>query len=77
MARTAIEEICMDVIQLCQRSVGTRGLLPPHPMERIIRDLSLYLRQPGFDASLQSVGKHAFSQPPEQSINWRERDHDE
>ena len=76
MARTAIEEICMDVIQLCQRSIGTRGLLPPYPMERIIRDLSLYLRQPGFDGSLQSVGKYAFLQPPEQSINWDESNHD-
>lgn len=77
MARTAIEEICMDVIQLCQRSVGTRGLLPPHPMERIIRDLSLYLRQPGFDSSLQSVGKYAFLQPPERSINWHKSNYDE
>jgi alkylation response protein AidB-like acyl-CoA dehydrogenase len=77
MARTAIEEICMDVIQLCQRSVGTRGLLPPYPMERIIRDLSLYLRQPGFDASLQSVGKYSFLQPPERFINWDKRHHDE
>lgn len=72
MARTAIEEICMDVIQLCERSVGTRGLLPPYPMERIIRDLSLYLRQPGFDASLQSVGKYAFSHPQQRSITWHE-----
>jgi alkylation response protein AidB-like acyl-CoA dehydrogenase len=70
MARTAIEQICMDVIQLCERSVGTRGLLPPYPMERIIRDLSLYLRQPGFDASLQSVGKYAFSHPQQRSITW-------
>lgn len=42
MVRTAIEQICMDVIQLCERPVGTRGLLPPNPMERIIRDLTLY-----------------------------------
>jgi alkylation response protein AidB-like acyl-CoA dehydrogenase len=61
MARTAIEEICMDIIQLCQRSVGTSGLLPPYPMERIIRDLSLYLRQPSFDATLQSVGRYELS----------------
>jgi alkylation response protein AidB-like acyl-CoA dehydrogenase len=72
MARTAIEQICMDVIQLCERSVGTRGLLPPYPMERIIRDLSLYLRQPGFDASLQSVGKHTLAHPQERSITWHE-----
>jgi alkylation response protein AidB-like acyl-CoA dehydrogenase len=72
MARTAIEQICMDVIQLCERSVGTRGLLPPYPMERIIRDLSLYLRQPGFDASLQSVGTYTFSHPQQRSITWNE-----
>ena len=72
MARTAIEQICMDVIQLCERTVGTRGLLPPYPMERIIRDLSLYLRQPGFDASLQGVGKYAFSHPQQRSITWHE-----
>lgn len=62
MVRTAIEQICMDVMQLCERSVGTRGLLPPHPMERIIRDLTLYLRQPVFDAALANVGHYALSQ---------------
>ncbi len=61
MVRTAIEQICMDVIQLCERSVGTRGLLPPDPMERIIRDLTLYLRQPVFDAALTNVGQYALS----------------
>jgi alkylation response protein AidB-like acyl-CoA dehydrogenase len=61
MARTAIEQVCMDVIQLCERSVGTRGLLPSYPMERIIRDLSLYLRQPAFDACLASAGRYALS----------------
>jgi alkylation response protein AidB-like acyl-CoA dehydrogenase len=71
MARTAIEQICMDVIQLCERSVGTRGLMPPYPMERIIRDLSLYLRQPGFDASLQSVGKYTLHSQ-QRSITWHE-----
>ncbi|MBD2091240.1 acyl-CoA dehydrogenase family protein [Microcoleus sp. FACHB-1515] len=62
MVRTAIEQICIDVMQLCERSVGTRGLLPPHPIERIIRDLTLYLRQPAFDAALANVGQYAFRQ---------------
>ncbi|WP_202895939.1 acyl-CoA dehydrogenase family protein [Iningainema tapete] len=62
MMRTAIEQICMDVMQLCERCVGTRGLLPPHPMERIIRDLTLYLRQPAFDAALANVGQYTLSQ---------------
>lgn len=70
MVRTAIEQICMDVMQLCQRSVGTRGLLPPHPMERIIRDLTLYLRQPVFDAALATVGQYALSQTTPAHTLW-------
>jgi alkylation response protein AidB-like acyl-CoA dehydrogenase len=62
MVRTAIEQICMDVMQMCERSVGTRGLLPPNAMERIIRDLTLYLRQPAFDASLANVGQYVLTE---------------
>ena len=62
MVRTAIEQICMDTIQLSQRSIGTLGLLPPEPMERIIRDLTLYLRQPAFDIAVTDVGKYVLSQ---------------
>ncbi|MBV9385048.1 MAG: acyl-CoA/acyl-ACP dehydrogenase [Chroococcidiopsidaceae cyanobacterium CP_BM_ER_R8_30] len=70
MVRTAIEQICMDVMQLCERSVGTRGLLPPHSMERIIRDLTLYLRQPVFDAALANVGQYASSQTKSTDSLW-------
>ena len=62
MVRTAIEQICMDMMQLSERCIGTQGLLPPHPMERIIRDLTLYLRQPAFDASITGVGSYVLSQ---------------
>ncbi len=62
MVRTAIEQICMDVIQLSQRSIGTLGLLPPHPMERIIRDLSLYLRQPAYDVAIAKIGEYVLSE---------------
>lgn len=71
MVRTAIEQICMDVMQLCQRSIGTRGLLPPHPMERIIRDLTLYLRQPVFDAALANVGHYTLSEVNPTHSLWR------
>ena len=70
MVRTAIENICMDVIQHSERSIGTRGLLPPHPAERIIRDLTLYLRQPVFDASLASVGKYVLKSPKPAQTVW-------
>jgi len=56
MMRTAIEQICTLVMNLCQKCVGARGLNKPYHFERIIRDLSTYLRQPTPDASLADVG---------------------
>ncbi|MGB3790324.1 MAG: acyl-CoA dehydrogenase family protein [Phormidesmis sp.] len=70
MVRTAIEQICMDMIQLSERCIGTQGLLPPHPMERIIRDLTLYLRQPAFDASLTGVGEYVLSSKEPATDLW-------
>lgn len=60
MTRTAIEEICLDVMRLAERSIGARGLLRPHPMERIHRDLTLYLRQPATDAALAGAGRYVL-----------------
>lgn len=57
MVRTAIGSICEDVLRWAERSVGARGLLRPHPIERIGRDLTLYLRQPNPDGALAGVGR--------------------
>ena len=57
MTRTAIESICQDVLRLAEQSVGSRGLIRPHPIERVGRDLTLYLRQPGPDSALAQVGQ--------------------
>lgn len=70
MVRTAIEQVCMDMMQLSERCIGTQGLLPPHPMERIIRDLTLYLRQPAFDASLTDVGAYVLTEKRPASELW-------
>ncbi len=70
MVRSVIEQTCMEVIQACERSVGTRGLLPPIPIERIIRDLTLYLRQPAFDAALANVGRYTLTHPTSAENLW-------
>ena len=57
MTRTAIEVICLDMLQLAERSVGARGLLEPLPFERLHRDLTHYLRQPAPDGALADVGR--------------------
>jgi alkylation response protein AidB-like acyl-CoA dehydrogenase len=73
MARTAIEQICLDTIQLVERSVGVRGMLKPHPMERLVRDLSTYLRQPAPDAALTDAGRFALESEATSASLWGDR----
>lgn len=55
-ARLAIERAALNVLELAERSVGAAGMIRPHPLERWIRDLRTYLRQPNPDAALAGVG---------------------
>jgi alkylation response protein AidB-like acyl-CoA dehydrogenase len=55
-ARLGIERSALDVLELAERSVGAAGMLAPHALERLIRDLRTYLRQPNPDAALVTVG---------------------
>ncbi|MCM4157335.1 acyl-CoA dehydrogenase family protein [Gramella sp. AN32] len=55
--RILTREICEKTLALCEMSVGLQGLLKPHPLERIHRDLSVYLKQPAPDHTLLNIGK--------------------
>jgi alkylation response protein AidB-like acyl-CoA dehydrogenase len=77
MMRSAIEQICLDVIRLAERSIGARGMLRPHPAERIIRDLTMYLRQPAPDAALAQVGSFVVHSPRAVSEVWHDESGDE
>jgi alkylation response protein AidB-like acyl-CoA dehydrogenase len=70
MARSAIERICLDVLRLVERSVGVSGLLKPHPIERLIRDLTIYLRQPVPDAALTDAGRYVLESPSPSPTLW-------
>ncbi|HEA21388.1 MAG TPA: acyl-CoA dehydrogenase [Pricia antarctica] len=50
--RTVVREICENILSICEMSVGLQGMMQPHPLERIHRDLSVYLKQPGPDRTL-------------------------
>ncbi len=52
LGRLAVERACLDTIELAQRSVGMGAFVAPNPVERMIRDLGTYLRQPAPDAVL-------------------------
>ncbi|GAB3639884.1 acyl-CoA dehydrogenase family protein [Spirosoma arcticum] len=71
MTRTAIEEICLRVMQLAERSVGARGLMRPLPFERIHRDLTFYLRQPAPDATLLDIGQYVLKNETDGHDLWR------
>jgi hypothetical protein len=52
LARLAIEQACLEVIPLVQRSLGLRSLTIGNPVERLMRDIVTYLRQPAADEIL-------------------------
>ena len=62
MVRSAIAEYCSSILQLAERSVGVRGLLHPHPLARLHGALTVYLRQPAPDATLESIGQYYFNE---------------
>jgi alkylation response protein AidB-like acyl-CoA dehydrogenase/SAM-dependent methyltransferase len=57
MTRTAILRIATRVIQFVTEGVGAHGLLQPFRFERILRDLTMYLRQPAPDYVVATIGR--------------------
>lgn len=49
MTRGVVERAALDVMELASRIVGTRSAVDGQRIDKIIRDLSLYLRQAGPD----------------------------
>ncbi|MBR0665457.1 acyl-CoA dehydrogenase [Roseomonas hellenica] len=70
LARTAVERAALDVLELAQRSIGLAGFMRGHPLERIARDLSTYLRQPAPDAALTEAGSHVLDTAAEAGDLW-------
>ena len=52
LARIAVESAGLDAIRLAQRALGLAAFVSGHSVERIMRDLATYLRQPAPDAVL-------------------------
>ncbi|MBC8130048.1 MAG: acyl-CoA dehydrogenase [Rhizobiaceae bacterium] len=54
--RSVVEMSAMSLLEEAERAVGAAGFNAPHPLERLVRDLRTYLRQPNPDGALSSVG---------------------
>jgi alkylation response protein AidB-like acyl-CoA dehydrogenase len=57
MARVAVEKAAFEVIERVEKSVGARGLLEPQPFAKLLRDLTMYVRQPAPDATLVRIAE--------------------
>lgn len=54
--RSAVEAAALTVLEEAERGVGAAGMIAPHPLERRMRDLRTYLRQPNPDGALSALG---------------------
>ncbi len=60
MMRVAIERLATCVMQKVTAGIGAHGLLQPARFERMIRDLTMYLRQPAPDQTLAAIGRYSI-----------------
>lgn len=51
LARSGFEELALTCIEATRRNVGLSSFIAPDPLDRVLRDLETYLRQPFLDAS--------------------------
>jgi hypothetical protein len=58
-----VEAAALDAIQLAQRSLGLMALVDTNPVERLIRDLTTYLRQPALDEAIEEAAAHFVAAP--------------
>ena len=57
LTRMVTERAVLDVLEAIHRGVGLAAIVRPHPIERISRDLSTYLRQPVPDLAMADAAR--------------------
>ncbi|ONI70795.1 acyl-CoA dehydrogenase [Actinosynnema sp. ALI-1.44] len=68
-ARHMMEHLALDTVDHCVRSCGARCLVRPSPVERILRDLTFYVRHDNDDHILATIGRAALDQPYDSSFH--------
>ena len=56
LARQFTEESCVEILALAEKSLGTAAHVAGSPIERVRRDLSMFIRQAAPDAKLLKAG---------------------
>lgn len=61
-ARHVVEHLALDTVDNCIRACGARSLVRPSPVERILRDLTFYVRHDNDDHVLATIGRAILGQ---------------
>jgi len=59
-ARYVVEKLAIEILDHCVRACGARSLVKPSPVERIYRDLSIYVRHDNCDQVLATIGSQVL-----------------
>jgi alkylation response protein AidB-like acyl-CoA dehydrogenase len=62
-ARHLVEHLAEETVHHAVRACGARALIRPSPVERILRDLTFYIRHDNDDQVLATIGKAVLGQP--------------
>src|SRR5918992_734970 len=67
-ARHVIEHLALETVDHCIRACGARSLVRPSPVERILRDLTFYVRHDNDDHVLATIGRALLGQTHDASF---------
>jgi alkylation response protein AidB-like acyl-CoA dehydrogenase len=57
-----VEHLAEQSVHHCIRACGARSLIRPSPVERILRDLTFYLRHDNDDHVLATIGREVLGE---------------
>jgi alkylation response protein AidB-like acyl-CoA dehydrogenase len=67
-ARYLLEQWATATVEHALKACGARSLIRPHPLERIYRDLSFYVRHDNCDHVLATIGREVLDQANDPSF---------
>jgi alkylation response protein AidB-like acyl-CoA dehydrogenase len=70
LTRMITERAALDVLEAVHRGVGLNAFMRPHPIERISRDLSTYLRQPVPDLAMTDAARAILASAQPTATLW-------
>ncbi|WP_461535001.1 acyl-CoA dehydrogenase family protein [Spongorhabdus nitratireducens] len=68
MARYQVEQLATESVQHAIHACGARALMQPSPLERIMRDLSIYTRHDNDDQLLATIGRSVLGEVHDRSF---------